>query len=244
MPYGDAMYYKHRPTIGIKEKDVLKIDAHFGWQKSMARHEEPVRRGQGGDRAGRGLRPAVVLALHVDLVLAHRGARTAATNTAGSGGPRRRWIRPGARANMIVNISDSQTPGGEGGEARAARVHRPGEVPARGVCAGEGGARCAGRADRAGRRRAQVRAGSHQERGAGLRSGARRVEQVQGERQPGSASARPGQGGGAHRGGLPDEAVLRAAAQQPVRHAREPGGAARSAAASTARTPSRASSRR
>src|SRR5213593_2440843 len=35
VPYGDAMYYKHRPTIGIKEKDVLKIDAHFGWQKSM-----------------------------------------------------------------------------------------------------------------------------------------------------------------------------------------------------------------
>ena len=43
---------------------------------------------------------------------------------------------------------------------------------------------------------------------------------------------------------FPTQAVLRAAAQQPVRHAREPGGAARSAAASTARTPSPASSRR
>src|SRR6185295_5401013 len=31
VPYGDATYYKHRPTIGIKEKDVLKIDDHFGW---------------------------------------------------------------------------------------------------------------------------------------------------------------------------------------------------------------------
>ena len=30
------MYYKHRPTIGIKEKDVLKIDAQFGWHKSMS----------------------------------------------------------------------------------------------------------------------------------------------------------------------------------------------------------------
>jgi uncharacterized protein (DUF1501 family) len=29
------MYYKHRPTIGIKEKDLLKIDAHLGWHKSM-----------------------------------------------------------------------------------------------------------------------------------------------------------------------------------------------------------------
>src|SRR5262252_1110768 len=31
VPYGDAMYYKHRPTIGLKEKDVLKIDGQFGW---------------------------------------------------------------------------------------------------------------------------------------------------------------------------------------------------------------------
>jgi uncharacterized protein (DUF1501 family) len=30
------MYYKHRPTIGIKEKDVLKIDAQFGWHKSLS----------------------------------------------------------------------------------------------------------------------------------------------------------------------------------------------------------------
>ena len=35
VPYGDAMYYKHRPTIGIKEKNLLKIDAQFGWQRSM-----------------------------------------------------------------------------------------------------------------------------------------------------------------------------------------------------------------
>src|ERR671926_1674786 len=25
VPYGNDVYYKHRPTIGIKEKDVLKI---------------------------------------------------------------------------------------------------------------------------------------------------------------------------------------------------------------------------
>src|SRR5258705_1238838 len=35
VPYGDAMYYQHRPTIGIKEHDLLKIDAHFGWHRSM-----------------------------------------------------------------------------------------------------------------------------------------------------------------------------------------------------------------
>jgi uncharacterized protein (DUF1501 family) len=35
VPYGDPLYYKHRPTIGLKEKDLLKIDAHFGWHRSM-----------------------------------------------------------------------------------------------------------------------------------------------------------------------------------------------------------------
>src|SRR5262245_63138556 len=29
VPYGDRLYYKHRPTIGIKESDVLKLDAPF-----------------------------------------------------------------------------------------------------------------------------------------------------------------------------------------------------------------------
>ena len=38
------------------------------------RHQEPLRRGEGGDRARRRLRPAVVLALHLDIVLAHGGA--------------------------------------------------------------------------------------------------------------------------------------------------------------------------
>ena len=36
VPYGDPSYYRHRPTIGIKEADVLKIDAQFGWHKSMS----------------------------------------------------------------------------------------------------------------------------------------------------------------------------------------------------------------
>src|SRR5690606_31210662 len=35
VPYGDPLYYRHRPTIGLRERDVLKIDAQFGWHKSM-----------------------------------------------------------------------------------------------------------------------------------------------------------------------------------------------------------------
>jgi uncharacterized protein (DUF1501 family) len=36
VPYGDPVYYKHRPTIGIKEKDLLKIDAHVGRHPTAA----------------------------------------------------------------------------------------------------------------------------------------------------------------------------------------------------------------
>src|SRR5437762_5364398 len=35
VPYGDAQYYKHRPTIGIKENDLLKLDVHVGWHQAM-----------------------------------------------------------------------------------------------------------------------------------------------------------------------------------------------------------------
>ena len=229
VPYGDPMYYKHRPTIGIKEKDLLEIDAHLGWHKSMSGMKAALRRRQGGHRPGRGLRPAVVLALHVDVVLAHGRAqqrkRVRLDRTDGVGaGSRRRAPEPDREH---LRQPDA---GREGREARAAGVHRPDEVPARGVRAGEGGRSTRWRAARAGGRRAQVRAGGHEERGAGLGGGAGRVEQIQRQGQPGPAPARPRQGGGAHRGGLPHDALLRAAAQQPVRHAREPGVAPRSAA--------------
>jgi uncharacterized protein (DUF1501 family) len=35
VPYGDPMYYEHRPTIGLKDAELLKIDGHFGLHKSM-----------------------------------------------------------------------------------------------------------------------------------------------------------------------------------------------------------------
>ena len=75
VPYGDPMYYKHRPTIGIKERDLLKIDAQFGWHKSMRGMKQLYDEGKVADRAGRGLRPAVVLAFHVRVVLAHGGSQ-------------------------------------------------------------------------------------------------------------------------------------------------------------------------
>ena len=35
VPYGDDELYRQRPNIGVREKDVLKVDDHFGFQKSM-----------------------------------------------------------------------------------------------------------------------------------------------------------------------------------------------------------------
>ncbi len=35
VPYGDDALYRHRPTIGVREADVIKIDDHFGFQRSM-----------------------------------------------------------------------------------------------------------------------------------------------------------------------------------------------------------------
>lgn len=35
VPYGDDAYYHHRPNLGISEKDLLKIDDHYGLHGSM-----------------------------------------------------------------------------------------------------------------------------------------------------------------------------------------------------------------
>ena len=97
---------------------------------------------------------------------------------------------------------------------------------------------------RAGRRRAQVRAGGDAERGAGVRGGARGVEPIQGQGQPGSAAARSRQGGGAHRSRLPDagsttcRCATASSTRTSTRRRRTIG------SSSTARTPSPASSRR
>ena len=35
VPYGDDALYRHRPNIGVRKEDVIKVDDHFGFQKSM-----------------------------------------------------------------------------------------------------------------------------------------------------------------------------------------------------------------
>ncbi len=108
VPYGDALYYKHRPTIGIREKDVLKIDAHVGWHKSMAGMKQLYDDGK----------VAIVQGVGYDQPsFSHFSSmsfwHTAAPNSGNEFG----WIArtaasldpSGARTNMIVNIADSQS---------------------------------------------------------------------------------------------------------------------------------------
>jgi uncharacterized protein (DUF1501 family) len=108
VPYGDAVYYKHRPTIGIKEKDVLKIDAQFGWQKSMG----------GMKRLYDDGKLAIVQGVGYDQPsFSHFTSMSFWHTAAPNSGNEYGWIGrtasaldpAGARPNMIVNISDSQS---------------------------------------------------------------------------------------------------------------------------------------
>src|SRR5499427_5425165 len=108
VPYGDPMYYKHRPTIGIKERDLLKIDEHCGWHKSMAGMRNLYAEGQ----------VAIVQGVGYDQPSFSHFTSMSFWHTASpNGGNEYGWIGrtasaldpAGARPNMIVNISDSQT---------------------------------------------------------------------------------------------------------------------------------------
>src|SRR5215467_10518714 len=108
VPYGDSTYYKHRPTIGIKEKDVLKIDARFGWQKSM----------EGMKRLYDDGKVAIIQGVGYDQPsFSHFTSMSFWHTAAPNSGNEYGWIgrtasaldADGAQQNMIVNISDSQT---------------------------------------------------------------------------------------------------------------------------------------
>src|SRR5262245_16504057 len=108
VPYSDPMYYKHRPTIGIKEKDVLKIDARFGWQKSMGGLKKLYDEGKVAIVQGVGYdQPSFS---HFTSISFWHTAAPNSGNEYGWIGRTASVLDPaGARANMIVNISDSQS---------------------------------------------------------------------------------------------------------------------------------------
>jgi len=108
VPYGDAAYYKHRPTIAIKEKDVLKIDAHFGWQRSMGGMKRLYDEGKVAIVQGVG---------YAQPSFSHFTSMSFWHTAAPNGGNEYGWVGrtasaldpSGARPNMIVNVADSQS---------------------------------------------------------------------------------------------------------------------------------------
>lgn len=46
IPYADDAYYRHRPTIGIKPKEVIRIDDHFGFNPGMVGFERLWKNGE------------------------------------------------------------------------------------------------------------------------------------------------------------------------------------------------------
>src|SRR5690348_5049789 len=108
VPYGDANYYRHRPTIGIKEADVLKIDERFGWHKSMEGIKHLYDDGKVAIVHGVGYdRPSFS---HFTSISYWHTAAPNSGNEYGWVGRTAASLDPaGARENMIVNISDSQS---------------------------------------------------------------------------------------------------------------------------------------
>jgi uncharacterized protein (DUF1501 family) len=108
IPYGDALYYKHRPTIGIKEADLLPIDARFGWHKSLSGLKHLYDDGK----------VAIVHGVGYDQPsFSHFTSMSFWHTAAPNGGNEYGWVGrtaasldpQGARDNLIVNVAEAQT---------------------------------------------------------------------------------------------------------------------------------------
>jgi uncharacterized protein (DUF1501 family) len=108
VPYGDPLYYKHRPTIGIGEADVLKIDAQLGWHKSMRGMKNLYDEGKLAIVQGVGYEQPS-FSHFTSISFWHTGAPNSGNEYGWIGRTASSLDPAGARANMIVNISDSQT---------------------------------------------------------------------------------------------------------------------------------------
>src|SRR4249920_2493085 len=108
VPYGDPMYYKHRPTIGLKEKDLLKIDAHIGWHRSMTGMKQLYDDGKVAVIQGVGYdQPS--FSHFTSISFWHTGAPNSGNEYGWIGRTASALDADGTRQNLIVNVSDSQT---------------------------------------------------------------------------------------------------------------------------------------
>src|SRR5688572_6795830 len=108
VPYGEPAYYRHRPTIGIKERDVLAIDARVGWHKSLSGMKRLYDEGKVAVVQGVGYdRPSFS---HFTSISYWHTAAPNSGHEYGWIGRTAAALDPGAtRQNLIVNVGDSQS---------------------------------------------------------------------------------------------------------------------------------------
>ena len=137
VPYADDAYYRQRPKIGIKPEQAAQARRPFRLQPGHGRLRAAVQGRQARDRAWLRLRQPVVLALHLDGLLADRGAEQ--RRRVRLGRPARRWHGPGRHAQLPGQHRRQRS------RSRcAAAMHMPvvfddpGELHARGLFRGAG----------------------------------------------------------------------------------------------------------
>jgi uncharacterized protein (DUF1501 family) len=108
VPYSDPLYHRHRPTIGLREADVLPIDARFGWHKSLRGMKDLYDDGKLAIVHGVGYEQPSFS--HFTSISFWHTAAPNSGNEYGWVGRTASALDPaGDRANMIVNVATSQT---------------------------------------------------------------------------------------------------------------------------------------
>ena len=219
VPYGDDAYYRPSPDDRAQARRAAQARRPFRAQSGHGRVRAAVAGGPARHRPWLRLRQPVVLALHLDGVLAHRGAQQRRRIRLGRAA-RGRACSPAARLHFIVNVGDTQSLAVRSARSRAGGVRRPGEVRARGLLRGAGAVRARCRRPRRRQSRAPVPARHRAERARCVRPGARGVRRLPHADRLRPGAARSAQDRGADRGRRAGAPLLHVVSRQRVRHAR------------------------
>jgi uncharacterized protein (DUF1501 family) len=108
VPYSDPAYHRHRPTIGLRDADVLPIDARFAWHKSLRGMKDLYDDGKVAIVHGVGYEQPSFS--HFTSISFWHTAAPNSGNEYGWVGRTASALDPaGQSANMIVNVATSQT---------------------------------------------------------------------------------------------------------------------------------------
>jgi len=117
VPYGDDAYYRHRPTLGLRAADLLRLDEHFGLNPGLLGLHRLWEQGQLAIVHGCGYeRPSY--SHFTSMAYWHTGAPNRG-DSLGWMGRLADTMAPQRRDNMLINIASSQS------LAVRSRVHTP-----------------------------------------------------------------------------------------------------------------------